>query len=167
MAKKSTIPPDGQGELAESLFNVAVSRGYIFRPAHLGDKWPTSDFYVELKNSKENFFFIVQVKSSSKTVGVRSKKLPIKVSSEKTNSLSEYYAPTYIAGVDMVTEDVYLIPVNNIQALGINSIETKFEINNSFKTHGTAILQLLYDDVRSFWINSNLMQYKNSFQHSI
>lgn len=71
------------GELGETLFNLAISLDYLFRPRHLGEKWPASDFYVELIDSAEIFFLIVKVKDTHS--GLNSKgNLKIKVSKKIT-----------------------------------------------------------------------------------
>jgi len=39
---------------------VEILRDYFFRARHLGEKWPASDFYVELIGPTDRFFFIVE-----------------------------------------------------------------------------------------------------------
>jgi hypothetical protein len=147
------------GDLGEAIFNVEISRDYIFRPRHLGEKWPSSDFYVELIGPKEHFFFLVQVKSTSQ--GFDSKgNLKIKATSKKLNELNNYFCPTYLAGVDVDSNSVYLIPINKSKRKDLNKLKTKFELNAINR-------QLLFEDVRDFWENTNLKSYKASFNHMI
>lgn len=148
-----------QGELGESLFKVAITRNYLFRPLHLGDKWPTSDFYVELNNLNERLFFIVQVKSSIRGYD-KNNNLKIHVPKTKINLLRSYYAPTYLAGVDIPGEKVYLSAINTLVTKDITRISTKFELN-------TSTLQLLYGEVRHFWHHSGLSIYKENYLHKI
>jgi len=50
----------------------------LFRPGFLGDKWPTIDFYVELRNIKGRTpYFFAQAKSSSGALLSKSKSLRI------------------------------------------------------------------------------------------
>ena len=147
------------GALGESIFNLAISRGLIFRPRHLGEKWPSSDFYVELEGLKERLFFIVQVKSTTK--GLDSKgNLKVKANKRKLQELNAYYCPTYLAGVNTKTEEVYLIAINKNKRKDISKLPTKFKLDKDN-------IKLLYDDVKKFWKNSGIKTYKNSFKHGI
>lgn len=147
------------GELGEGIFNVAISRDYKFRPRHLGEKWPASDFYVELIGPSEIFFFIVQVKATDK--GINSKgKLRVQVPLKKLHDLNSYYCPTYVAGVDNDTEQVYLVSVNTKRRKGISSLPTKFVLNKANR-------EKLFNEVKNFWIDSDLKNHKRSFNHKI
>lgn len=151
--------PNEIGELGEGIFNVAISRDLIFRPRHLGEKWPSSDFYVELVGLKEHFFFIVQVKST--TLGLDKKgNLKVKANKKKIHDLNAYYCPTYLAGVDINTEEVYLIAINKNKRKDITNLPTKFKLDKANR-------KLLYDDVKRFWEHTNIKVYKNAFKHRI
>lgn len=153
------MSPNEIGELGEGIFNVAISRDLIFRPRHLGEKWPSSDFYVELVGLKEHFFFIVQVKST--TLGLDKKgNLKVKANKKKLHDLNAYYCPTYLAGVDINTEEVYLIAINKNKRKDISNLPTKFKLDNANR-------KLLYDDVKKFWENTDIKVYKNAFKHGI
>jgi len=151
--------PNEIGELGEGIFNVAISRDLIFRPRHLGEKWPSSDFYVELVGLKEHFFFIVQVKST--TLGLDKKgNLKVKANKKKLHDLNAYYCPTFLAGVDINTEEVYLIAINKNKRKDISNLPTKFKLDKVNR-------KLLYDDVKKFWENTDIKAYKNAFKHRI
>ena len=151
--------PNQIGELGESIFNLAISRDLIFRPRHLGEKWPSSDFYVELVGLKEHFFFIVQVKSTTQGLD-KKENLKVKASKKKVQELNAYYCPTYLAGVDISTEEVYLIAINKNKRKDISKLPTKFKLDK-------VDIKLLYDDVKKFWENTNIKTYKNAFKHGI
>ncbi|WP_044634126.1 DUF4365 domain-containing protein [Neotamlana sedimentorum] len=147
------------GELGEGIFNVAISRDYKFRPRHLGEKWPASDFYVELIGPTEIFFFIVQVKATES--GINNKgNLRVKVPKKKLHDLNSYYCPTYVAGVDNDTEEVYLVSVNTRRRKGISSLPTKFVLNKQNRIK-------LFEEVQKFWLNSDIKTYKRNFNHKI
>ncbi|NRS90806.1 hypothetical protein HNQ02_003753 [Flavobacterium sp. 7E] len=147
------------GELGETLFNLAISRDYIFRPRHLGEKWPASDFYVELIGPTEVFFFIVQVKATHS--GLNNKgNLKIKVPKQKLHDLNSYFCPTYVAGVDNDSEEVYLVSINTNRRKGISSLPTKFILNKQNRIK-------LFNEVKDFWLNSNIKNYKRNFNHKI
>ena len=147
------------GDLGEAVFNVEMTRDYIFRPRHLGEKWPVSDFYVELIGPKEHFFFIVQIKSTTQGLD-KSGNLKIQATQKKITELNAYFCPTYLAGVDVKTESVYLIAINEDSQNAISKLPTVFKLDSKNK-------RLLFDDVKSFWENTNLRNYKDNFKHGI
>jgi hypothetical protein len=147
-----------QGDIGEIIFKLAISRHYIFRPRELGDKWPVSDCYVELVAPKEKFHFIVQIKSSRQ--GYSNGRLKLTAPKKKINQLKNYYAPTYLAGVDVEDERVYLIPINKSVRKNISRLNTSFELTK-------ANLKLLEKDVKDFWKSSGLKAHKTNFNHSI
>lgn len=147
-----------QGDLGETIFNLALSRYTLFRPRHLGEKWPTSDFFVELNGLDEKLFFIAQIKSSSTGINTK-KRLRITAPKDKLNMLSKYYAPTFLAGIDIKKEKVYLTPITKEVTKGISSLTTTFVVNktNSKKLHA---------EVKRFWKKSGLLDYKRKFINS-
>lgn len=147
------------GDLGEAIFNVEISRDYMFRPRHLGEKWPSSDYYVELIGPKEHIFFIVQVKSTSKGLDTNNN-LKVQASAKKLRDLNNYYCPTYLAGVDVVTNSVYLIPINNSKRKDLSKLTTKFQLNSKTR-------KMLFADVKAFWANSGIKSYKQTYNHTI
>jgi hypothetical protein len=147
------------GDKGENIFNLEISTDYTFRPRHLGEKWPSSDFYVELIGPKENFYFIVQVKSTSQGLD-GGNNLKIQASAAKLRKLSNYYCPTYLAGVDVNTREVYLVPINKSKRKNLTKLSTTFHLNKQNR-------KLLYKDVKNFWSNSDLKKYKRTFKHTI
>jgi len=147
------------GSLGESIFNVAITRDYIFRPMHLGEKWPISDFYIELIGADAIFFFIVQIKSTG--LGLQQNgNLRVKLPKKKLHQLNSYYCPTYFAGVDNITEEVYLTAIYRNNRKGISSLPTKFKLDNNNR-------QKLYNEVMEFWTNTSLKKYKSNFKYKI
>jgi len=144
------------GDIGEAIFNLVISRYGLFRPSHLGDKWPVSDFYVELKNNDNYLFFIVQVKATAKPM-TKGRQLPISATREQIRKLNAYYSPTYLAGVDVIKEKVYLKAINQEVTSNIRGIGTEFEFNEE---NG----KKLYEDVERFWKGSDLDAYKSNFK---
>ncbi|HLN94047.1 MAG TPA: DUF4365 domain-containing protein [Flavobacterium sp.] len=147
------------GDLGEAIFNVEISRDYLFRPRHLGEKWPSSDFYVELVGLKQNFFFIVQVKSTTQGYDA-SGFLKVKAPRQKLHALNAYYCPTYVAGVNVDTGEVYLIPINTNKRKDLSKMPVTFALNKANR-------KKLFDDVKRFWENSGLDVYKRNFKHKL
>lgn len=147
------------GDLGEAIFNVEISRDYIFRPRYLGEKWPSSDFYVELIGPKEHFFFIVQVKSTTQGNDA-SGNLKIQAPKKKIDDLNLYYCPTYLAGVNVNTSEVYLTSINKDVQKDISKLSTIFKLDTNNR-------KVLFNDVKSFWENTDLRNYKDNFKHRI
>ena len=148
-----------QGVLGETIFNIAISRGYLFRPKGLGGKWPVSDFYVELISLGQHYHFFVQVKSTVQGLDTEGN-LKVVVDKEKVEQLRQYHAPTYIAGVDIRTEKVYMISVNHSLDKSIQKIPTRFEVVEDN-------LKILFNEVTHFWNNSGIEAYKSNFNHQL
>jgi len=147
------------GEIGEKIFNLVISRDLIFRASPLGEKWPTSDFYIELIGPKEHFYFIVQVKSTDEGIN-GANKLKINSPKDKLHKLNEYYCPTYIAGVDVKTEKVYLFPINTKKRKGVSGIPISHELDSVKR-------KKLFEDVKSFWSGTNVKTYKSKFKHKL
>src|SRR5215471_16706655 len=77
------------GDRGELVFELAITdytkfRRPLFKPAFLGDKWATVDYYVELTNiPKATPFFFVQVKSTA--IPLLPKATKIKINIKKIN----------------------------------------------------------------------------------
>jgi len=147
------------GDLGESIFKVVISRGYKFRPLHLGEKWPISDFYIELIGTKKTMFFIVQIKATDQGFWGNGN-LKVKLPKNKLHELNSYYCPTYLAGVDNASGRVFLTAINKNKRKGISSLPPTFELD-------LANQQILYDEIKRFWSNSNIEAYKRAFKHKV
>ena len=112
------LTTDQIGDLGELLAAIALSRPVLgrykrplFKPTHLGGKYPAADFLVDVLTSDHHFagFFFVQVKSTRKAGGPRRSRLPVTVGREKLNPLARLPAPAYLIGVDLTTERSYIV----------------------------------------------------------
>jgi len=149
------------GELGEALFTVIISRetsrGFLFRPKFLGDKWPVSDAYVELIHWDGTMrYFFCQIKTTTQGYTQRERKLKIQVPKEKLIKLANYPAPTYVIGVDVHSETGYIQAVTSSPSKGISSLSTNYPLNNEN-------LNRLYDEVNDFWDNLEANRFKTNF----
>jgi hypothetical protein len=93
------------GDRGEKRFELAITdyrmfQRPLFRPSHLGDRWPTVDYYVELLGVRGfTPFFFVQVKSTTAPLSTEAAAIPIKVSKDKCDRLYRIPGPTYLGGV--------------------------------------------------------------------
>jgi hypothetical protein len=116
---------DAIGERGESIFVVRLTEFHgekpIFRPTALGEKWPTTDFLVEVEDG--NAFFFVQIKGTREGYDV-SGRLKAGLSTHDAKLTATYPAPTYVVGVDVDTERAFLVSVNAEKEGGASSIST-------------------------------------------
>src|SRR4051812_31745303 len=124
-ASTNAIGDFGEG-LVRSSFSRPVRRIYrrpLFRVAALGDKFPIVDFIVEVLDRNEDSlgFFFVQAKSTS-IAKPKSKRLKLEIDLEKFNKLAATPAPTFLVGVDIMTEKVFLVAAAKPKSSKIYSI---------------------------------------------
>jgi hypothetical protein len=138
------------GQRGEQLFSVIITRFYgrtqpIFRPQFLGDKWHTSDFLVELVGNTLTTipFFFVQVKTTR--LGYDSKnRLRIQVTAMEMQKLNALPAPTYVIGIDDITEQGYIICTKRDDLGSINGLTTAYPLNEQNQN-------VLWSEVKSYW----------------
>lgn len=115
---RPTLTPDQIGDIGELLAAVALSRPVLgryrrplFKPTHLGGKYPAADFLVDALSATGECagFFFVQVKSTTRGGQVAAgRRLPLSVEAGKLERLGRLPAPTYVVGVDTLGERAYV-----------------------------------------------------------
>lgn len=145
------------GDIGERLFSLIISRNYKFQPVQLGEKYPNVDFFVELLGHSQPYYFLVQIKSTERGVN-RNNKLRISIPKSKVNILAKYSCPTYLVGVDIITDKAYIYPVNKPTRNNFSSFPTNkiLDINT---------LDNLFKDVVNFWQNANIQ--KSKYHHKL
>ena len=117
------------GDLGELLAAVNLSRPVrgrynrpLFRPIHLGAKYPTADFIVDVlaADAHPSGFFFVQVRSTDQSSSAG--RLPVKVDRVRFNRLARLPAPGYLVGVDLKAESCHLVAANKTVAADLPSI---------------------------------------------
>jgi hypothetical protein len=171
MSKKQNKTTNNQqknqdGKRAEEIFGVRITQDYFFRARDLGEKWPVSDYYVEVENNDEPLYFIVQVKSSTRGYDTK-KNLKIAVTKKKVNQLASYQAPTYVAGVDVEKEVVYLTPLYKKKNTGISKISDKFTLSKEDKSTSKKNLNKLLQEIKQFWMATNTKTIKRNFKSTL
>ena len=141
------------GSLGESYFQVAMLNYKMFRPAFLGEKWPVSDYFVEIEDAGERYFFIVQVKATA-AKHVAGRGISLLMNHESLSQLASYGAPTYVAIVDVNDGKVFLAGAMNADKF---SPRRAMEID-----HETSVL--LREEVIEFWKSSKMLMHKEKFQ---
>ena len=101
------------GDRGESIFNTRITEHEMFNVYFLSAKAPIVDFLIEIADEATPFQCLVQVKSTSQGYLKRNGKLRAKVPVDKMQKLINRPLPTYVAGVDLKNEKVYICPAFN------------------------------------------------------
>jgi Domain of unknown function (DUF4365) len=145
--RKSKIDRNSLGDRGESILAVALltfhGNAPLFRLAHLGAKWPTADYAVELV-AKPGRFFLIQVKTTQKGMQ-KNRRLQIQVVKAKYNALASTPVPRYVVGVDNDKEDAFICAATKLRQRQISSLTTA----HSLKLPETR--RLLFEEVDAFW----------------
>ena len=161
------------GDLGEMTVSLRLMETGLFRVFLLGGKVPAFDLLAEIvpvTNAKEKpYQFLIQVKSTGKPnpftqVGRR---LKTPVHNDKLNALIDRPLPSYVAGVDLNTSDVYLVPAFDRGVGYGGSIPTTFRLVSGNKVANAALLQQLKNDVIDYWRGLNIDNYKPSFHSAL
>lgn len=138
------------GQRGENLFSVIITRFYgrsqpIFRPQFLGDKWPTSDFIVELIGDTVTLtpYFFVQVKTTRQGYDAQNR-LKVQISAKEMQKLASLPAPTYLVGLDDINENGYIISANGEYEENIPSLSTEHPLNQYTQ-------DILWAEVKNYW----------------
>ena len=135
------------GDRGEAMFYLAISKLHgdrpLFRPVHLGGKWPTADLTVEL-DGEPGMFFLVQVKTGTRGYTPDGKRLLLATDLAKLQLLADAPLPTYLVGVDEPLENVYFSALHG-KVVGSASICM------SYSAQDADVRVRLYNEVKEFW----------------
>lgn len=141
------------GDIGETAFHLAMTRGNLFRVSRLESKWPVVDSYIELKR-QTGMFFLVQVKTTMKAFEKEGERLSITLHWDDLSSLERYHAPVFLAGVDLQAEQVYFAGIDK-NGMANPAIMREMTPDR---------LGALYEDVQEFWLTSSVLSHKYGFQ---
>ena len=135
--------------LTETEFCKPVLKGLnrpLFRANGWGGKYPVVDFIVDCLDSEEKAcgFFYVQTKSTASCRSSSSRSLRIDCRLSKYNALVGLPVPTYIAGVDVWTEEVYLVAAHTSRKRRLSSMARSHDLASD------EIKLLLYEEVMAY-----------------
>lgn len=161
------------GDIGEMTVSIRLMEFGLINVFLLGGKVPAFDLLAELipQNAQEKpYQFLIQVKSTNdaQPFTKRDRKLKTPVPDKKLQALINRPLPTYVAGVDLNTLDVYLVPAFDRTNSYRNSIPSGFKlIGKPKKISNNRQLQRLKDDVTNYWQGLNIDNYKPHFNSMI
>lgn len=159
------------GEVGEMEVSIRLMESGLFMVYLLGGKVPAFDLLVEIlpaKNEKP-YQFLIQVKSTDEPspYTVRNHKLKTPVPKANLNELIDRPLSTYVAGVDLSTKDIFLVPAYDRKASYSYSIPTKIKLVSNNRAANIVQLQKLKTDVIDYWKGLDIDNYKPSFNSAL
>lgn len=152
------------GERGESIFNTRITEHEIFQVYFLSAKAPVVDFLIEIADEATPFQCLIQVKSTTLGYLKGNGELRAKVPADKMQKLINRPLPTYVAGVDIINEKVYICPAfNNVNAY-TSSMPIKHVLDKQNAAATRQTLNLLKQDIIDYWNQSNINAYKANFR---
>ncbi len=145
------------GDIGENTFALRLSKEGIFKVYFLGEKAPIVDFILEIIDEKKPYQCLVQVKS----IGQRKKYrrdgwMRTPVPQKKLEALIARPLPTYVAGVDVDKEIVYMAPAYNEEER-FPAIPPKLKFDRN-RTASQSSLKRLRDDIINYWEKSGVFE---------
>lgn len=156
---------NAMGARGESIFKTRITEHYLFTGDFLGDKFPIVDFLLEVNDPTGSYPFLIQVKSTEKGYDANGH-LQIKVPKTKYKALQRKPLPTYVAGVDVNNEIVYLCSAFQKNKT-ISSMPTTHCLKFSRKKRTMNTLLLLRQDVINYWDGLYTKANKDTFKSKL
>jgi hypothetical protein len=155
------------GEQAESfvksLIDTPIRGRYLFDIVHLGGKWETSDYYVEIRSYKKRRpFFFLQIKGSEAGFNKKKTAVQTKMTLEDLQKFSKFDAPSYLIAVNVKPKRndrvrAFITTIRGSHKNGLTRIPVEFELTES------ALLGLK-KEVYLFWNTTNTKNVKSLYK---
>lgn len=153
---------DVLGERGEKIAYLALTdyaggNKPLFRPAFLGAKWPTIDYYVELESDEDHIpVALFQVKTTHESLDAGSNSLTIPYFEQKdATRLTQIPLPAYVLGVSEPSRKVFVRAVSAADK-GMSTIPVGYELN-------AENLQSLHAEITAHWKANTLTKIKSKF----
>jgi hypothetical protein len=155
------------GNRGETIFASRISANYDFKVYFMGEKAPIGDFILEINDENTPYECMVQVKGTTQGYNVGDGRLKAKVEPSKLQKLLNRPLPTYVAGVDVDREEVYIAPVFTVAHDYTATIPVghKLALNDPVASQTT--LNALKQDIINFWTHVGVAASKATFNTSL
>lgn len=158
--------PNIIGDNGERFAAIRLTQGQVFDVIELGGKTPAFDLLCRINDPSMPYQFLVQVKATeAEDVFTKNNPRRIKtpVPTEKYRHLQLRPLPTYVAGVNIATGDVFIAPAyQSINTYG-GSIPTTYHLTQTDLQQSLNYLIMLKDDVMAYWDGLDIQNYKTAF----
>jgi hypothetical protein len=158
------------GDNGERYAAIRLTQGQLFDVIELGGKTPAFDLLCRINDAQKPYQFLVQVKARE-TAPIFTKKRPVTIKTpvpdKKYKPLLVRPLPTYVAGVDNTTGDVFIAAAFQTANNYKNDMPTTYKLSLSDKTGSLANLQRLKNDVIDYWDGLNIQVYKPGFNSAL
>jgi hypothetical protein len=151
------------GKRGETIFAFLIGKKcsgrFWFHCDFLGDKAEAKDFIVYLINpTRPEATFFVQVKATSQGYSGkgRSRKLKVNVGKKDVKKLKGVTGPAYIVGVDVETEEGYLVAITKKSKARYSGISCRHKID-------CALIERLWQEVDDYWAKRDMTATKSRF----
>ena len=160
--------PNLIGDRGEMIASNRLMEGGLFYVECIGGNMPTFDLLCTIapQNVGEKpYQFLVQVQSSKKLTlyTKRNNRIKTPVTTSDLQALIDYPLPTYVAGVDIEAEKVYIAAAFDKNLRYSSSIPTGHYLENNSPNNASHLNSLKQDVIR-FWQGLNVDIYKPSYQ---
>jgi len=136
----------GEKILELCLTDYRAFRGPLFQPYFLGEKWPSIDFYVELRNRRsQGFYFFAQAKATRKPLVPGQTDLAISTKKKDIEHLLRIPGPTYLFGIHEPSRRAFVRSVH--QGVPPRAI-TRIPLSHELTSRN---LRILHDEVLEYW----------------
>lgn len=158
------------GDNGERNAAIRLTQGQLFDVIELGGKTPVFDLLCCINDAQKPYQFLVQVKATE-TPPIYTKKIPKRITTpvpdKKYKPLQLRPLPTYVAGVDNTTGDVFIsaafCTANNYK----NNMPTTYKLSISDKAASLVNLRRMRNDVIDYWDGLDIQVYKPVFNSSL
>lgn len=163
--------PNLIGNRGEMIASNRLMEGGLFYVECIGGKTPTFDLLCTIapQNVGEKpYQFLVQVKSSEKSdlYTHRNNRIKTPVTTSDLQALIDYPLPTYVTGVDIKAEKVYIAAAFDRTLRYGSSIPTGYCLQHNSPSNASN-LNNLKSDVITFWKGVNIDNYKPTYHTSL
>lgn len=156
------------GGAGENLTALRLEKDGYFKVYFLGEKAPIEDFLLEILDETHPYHCLLQVKTTSiKDCYLQNGNIMTPIPEEKLKKLVSRPLPTYVVGVDLEEEIVYMASAFDYNKK-YPSIPTYFKLDNHNKDLRIDNLKKLRDDIIRYWEESSVNDFKNNkFQSAL
>ena len=158
------------GDPGENLAALRLAKFGVFKTYFLGEKAPSADFLIEIIDEENPYHALVQVKSIGQEKRYRNTGWMITpVQASKLSALHKRILPTYVAGVDLIEEKVYVAPafISSSEEMKLTSGTPPVLILSNDETSARESLSQLKNDMIRYWEKNSTRQHKETYDSNL